>query len=247
VDVAAPDLPNVFVLGRVGTVMKFLIVGYGRVGQRTARILKEEGHELVVVDVDRERVDRAAEHGFETYQGDAAEETVFQDVDMSTFDAVAGLTPDVNANFAACMVGKHAGCRAVLRIDEDYRQEIYEEYAEEVDDVIYPERLGAAGAKTALLGGDFNVLADITETLQLTTVNIPEGSPAVGRRVNAMDLPGDARIYAHGRQTEPMTIPLPGTEIDAGDRVAIITQPESLEGIREQLVGDAGDGTETAV
>jgi trk system potassium uptake protein TrkA len=221
--------------------MKFLIVGYGRVGQRTARILKEEGHELVVVDVDEEKVERAREDGFEASQGDAADETVFGDLDVGSFDAVGGLTPDVNANFAACMVGKHEGARAVLRIDEDYRQEIYEEYAEEVDDVIYPERLGAAGAKTALLGGDFNVLADITENLQLTTVRIPEGSPAVGQRVNAIELPGDARIYAHGRRTEPMTIPLPGTDIEGGDRVAIITEPAAIDGVRETLVGDAGE------
>ena len=219
--------------------MKFVIVGYGRVGQRTARILKEEGHDVVVVDVDDRKVERARSDGFEAAQGDASEETVFDGIDFETVDAVGGLTPDVNANFAACMFGKHHGCRTVLRIDEDYRQDIYETYAGDVDDVIYPERLGAAGAKTALLGGDFNVLADLTENLQLTTVTIPDGSPAVGERVNAIELPGDARIYAHGRRTEPMTIPLPGTEVEGGDRVAVITAPEAIVGVRQQLVGDA--------
>jgi trk system potassium uptake protein TrkA len=221
--------------------MKFLIVGYGRVGQRTARILTEEGHEVVVVDVEDRTVERARDDGLEAYQGDASEDTVFESVDFSTVDAVGGLTPDVNANFAVCTIGNHEGCRTVLRIDEDYRQEIYEEYAADVDDVIYPERLGAAGAKTALLGGDFNVLADLTEQLQLTTVRIPEGSPAIGERVSSVALPGDARIYAHGRRTEAMTIPLPGTEIRAGDQVAVITEPTVIEGVRERLVGD-GDG-----
>jgi trk system potassium uptake protein TrkA len=221
--------------------MKFVIVGYGRVGHRTARILKKEGHEVIVVDIDAEKVERARDDGFEAYEGDASEETVFEDVDFSTVGAVGGLTPDVNANFAACTVGNHHGCRTVLRIDEDYRQDIYEKYAADVDDVIYPERLGAAGAKTALLGGDFNVLADLTESLQLTTVRIPEGSPAVGQRVNAVELPGDARIYAHGRRTEPMTIPLPGTEIEGGDRVAIITEPDVIQGVRRTLVGESDE------
>jgi len=225
--------------------MKFLIVGYGRVGQRTARILNEEGHEVIVADIDEAKVQRAREEGFEAHQGDATEEAMFDGIDFSTVDAVGGLTPDVNANFAVCTIGNHEGCRTVLRIDEDYRQEIYEEYAADVDDVIYPERLGAAGAKTALLGGDFNVLGDLTEHLQLTTVTIPEGSPAVGQRVNAVELPGDARIYAHGRRGESMTIPLPGTEIEAGDRVAIITDPAAIDGVRDRLVG-GGDGGEAA-
>ena len=222
--------------------MKFVIVGYGRVGTRTARVLGEEGHEVVVVDVDPEKVERARQDGFESYRGDASGEAAFEEIDFGTVDAVGGLTPDVNANFAACMVGKHHGARTVLRIDEDYRQEIYEEYAADVDEVIYPERLGAAGAKTALLGGDFNVIADVTEQLQLTTLRIPEGSPAVGKRVNGVELPEGSRIYAHGRQTEPMTIPLPGTEIEAGDRVAIVTELEAIEDVRRSLLG-AGSGT----
>ena len=219
--------------------MKFVIVGYGRVGTRTARVLHEEGHEVVVLDRDPGAVERAREEGFEAYQGDATDDRAFDDVDFSTVDAVGGLTSDVNANFAACTVGNYHGCRTVLRIDEDYRKDIYDKYAGEVDEVIYPERLGAAGAKTALLGGDFNVIADLTEDLQLTTINVPESSPAVGRRLSEVGVPDDARIYAHGRTGESMTIPIPGTEIEAGDQVAILAERDAIEGVRAVLIGDA--------
>jgi trk system potassium uptake protein TrkA len=135
------------------------------------------------------------------------------------------------------MVANDHGCRTVLRIDEDYRQEIYEKYAADVDEVIYPERLGAAGAKTALLGGDLNVLADLTEHLTATTIPIPEGSPVIGKRVVELDLPDDARLYAHGRDKEPMTIPMPRTTIEGGDRIALIAEPPALESVREMLRG----------
>jgi len=36
------------------------------------------------------------------------------------------------------MIGKEHGCRTVLRIDEDYREEIYEKYDADVDEIIYP-------------------------------------------------------------------------------------------------------------
>jgi trk system potassium uptake protein TrkA len=219
--------------------MKFVIVGYGRVGTRTARVLREEGHEAIVVDADPDAVDRAREDGFEAYRGDASDEVVFDPIAFDTVDALGGLTSDVNASFAACMIAKHHGCRTVLRIDEDYRKDIYEEYASDVDEVIYPERMGAAGAKTALLGGDFNVIGDVAEHLQLTTVRIPEGSPAIGRRVSAVEVPEGARIYAHGRASDPMTIPLPGTELAAGDRVAIIAELEAVDGVRRALLGEA--------
>jgi len=218
--------------------MKFVIVGFGRVGIRTARTLKSEGHEVVVVENDRTKIERAKKEGFDVVEGDGADEDDLTPAGLDDTDAVAALTGDLNTNFSACMIAKHYGCRTVLRIDEDYREEIYAKYAEDVDEIIYPERLGAAGAKTALLGGDFNVLADITEQLSAATVKIPAGAPVVGERVVALDLPGDARIYAHGRANEPMTIPLPQTEIEAGDSVAIIAHPDALAGVREQLRGE---------
>lgn len=215
--------------------MRFVIVGYGRVGSRTAQILAEEGHEVVIVDNDMDRVERANNDGLETVRGDGADEDVLVDAGIEKADAIGAFTPDLNANFAACMVGTHHGCRTVLRIDEDYREDIYEKYAEEVDEIIYPERLGAAGAKTALLGGDFNVVADLAANLQLTVLEIHEGSPAVGKRMSELELPESARIYAHGREREPLTIPLPGTELEVGDEVAIIAETDRADEVRSTL------------
>jgi trk system potassium uptake protein len=216
--------------------MRFVIVGYGRVGSRTARILDEEGHEVIVVDIDSDRVERAENNGFETVQGDGADEEALVDAGIDSADAIGAFSPDLNVNFAACMVGKHYDCRTVLRIDEDYREDIYEKYANDVDEIIYPERLGAAGAKTAMLGGDFNVVADLATNLQLTVLEIHEGSPAVGKRMSELDLPESARIYAHGRARESLTVPLPGTELAAGDEVAVITETDRVEEIRAALL-----------
>ncbi len=217
--------------------MKFLIVGYGRVGRRTAQVLAKEGHEVIVNDLDPEEVERARAEGFETIHGDAERDGVLERVDLGTVDAVGALTSDLNTNFAVCTVGNHFGCRTVMRIDDDYRQEIYERYAGDVDEVIYPERLGAAGAKTALLGGDFNVVGELAEHLQMLSVTIAAESPAVGKRVSEVKLPGGANIYAHGNRGEPMQIPLPTTTINPGDRLAVIANQESLEAVTEQLMG----------
>ncbi|ELZ81914.1 TRK potassium uptake system protein [Haloferax elongans ATCC BAA-1513] len=217
--------------------MKFVIVGYGRVGTRTARILREEGHAVTVVDNDEMKVDRALDEGFDTILGDGGTESVLKQAGIEEADAVGGLTGDPNINFAACMLGKEFGCRTVMRISEDYRQEIYERYADDVDEIIYPERLGAAGAKTALLGGDFNALGDLTDKLRLATITVPENAPIVGEHVASIDLGADGRIYAHGRKREPMTIPLPGTVVEPGDHLALLTERDELESVRTRLLG----------
>jgi trk system potassium uptake protein TrkA len=217
--------------------MKFVIVGYGRVGARAALVLQEEGHDVVVVENADSKVERAREAGFEVVEGDGSNASVLQRAGIDEAVAIGGLTGDPNVNFAACMIGKEFGCRTVMRISEDYRQEIYEQYAEDVDEVVYPERLGAAGAKTALLGGNFNAIGELTEKLQLASVTIPEGAPVVGTKVSDIDLEPHGRIYAHGRAKASMTIPLPGTTVEPGDQLALLTDRDALEDVRKTLLG----------
>ncbi len=218
--------------------MKFIIVGYGRVGRRTAHILGNEGHEVIVVEQDAGKADRARDDGYMVIHGDGGDEEVLERAGVTDADGVGGLTGDLNTNFSVCVVGEAHDCRTVLRVNEDVSEELYEKYAADVDEIIYPERLGAAGAKTALMGGDFNVLADLTENLSIASIRIPDGSPVVGDRVVEVDLPGDARIYAHGRAQEAMTIPLPQTAIEAGDSLAIMAAPSVLDDVRAHVRGD---------
>ena len=217
--------------------MQFVIVGYGRVGARTATIVSTEGHDVTIVDHDAERVGRARSDGHSVVEGEAEDEHVLERAGIGDADAVAALTSDLNANFTACMIGNSHGCRTVLRIDEDYREEIYRTYAADVDEVVYPERMGAAGAKTALLGGDLNVLGELTEHLTATSLEVPAESPVIGRRVVELDLPAGARVYAHGRRREPMTIPMPRTVLEAGDRLALIAERDSLDSVKSVLHG----------
>lgn len=219
--------------------MKFVIVGYGRVGSRTARTLDDEGYEVVIVEIDATRVERAKNEGFETIHGDGSTESVLEQAGLETTDAVAGLTSNLNTNFLACVIGDAYGCRTVLRVNEDFSDELYEKYSDSVDEIVYPERLGAVGAKTALLGGDFDVIADITAALSVASVRIPDESPVIGDRVVDIDLPGEARIYAHGRDNESMSIPLPQTRFENGDSVAILADPDVLDEVRSSLRGTA--------
>ncbi len=218
--------------------MKLIIVGFGRVGRRTAETLRDEGHTVVVVDNDRNKVERAEEAGFEVIEGDGADEAVLDRAGVADADGLGGFTGDLNTNFAACVIGDAHGCRTVIRVSEDFNTELYERYSDNVDEVIYPERLGAAGAKTALLGGDLNVLAALTEKLTVASIRVPDKSPVIGQRVIDLDLPNDAQIYAHGRENEAMKIPLPQTTVEAGDSLAVITSSETITAIREQLTGE---------
>ena len=218
--------------------MRFVIIGAGRVGLRTARVLREEGHQVTLVERDRDRAEYARDADFEVIDGDGSREDVLREAGIEDADGLGALTSDLNVNFAACSIAKHNRTWTVLRVDEDYREGVYQEYADEVDEVVYPERLGAIGAKNALLGGSIRAIADIAQHLQVVLMTVTEESPMRGYTIEEVQLPANATIIAFGKAEASMGLPLSDDTLAVGDRLAVLADFDVLEEVRQLIVGE---------
>lgn len=217
--------------------MRFVIVGAGRVGLRTGKALRDEDHSVTLVEEDPDTVLHARKSDVDVVEGDGGREEILQSAGITDADAIGALTGDLNTNFAACMIAKHYDCRTVLRIDEDYREDIYRKYAADVDEIIYPERLGAIAAKNAILGGSVRAIADIAQNLQVVELTVKEDSPMRGYSISELELPADTSILAFGKKGEPMGIPLPDDSLQEGDRLAVLADFNVLEDVHRIIVG----------
>jgi trk system potassium uptake protein TrkA len=226
--------------------MRFVIVGAGRVGLRTARVLKDSGHEVVLIERDPQTVERVRKEGYEVIDGDGSAEEALEAADIASADALGALTGDLNTNFVACMIAKHHGCRTVLRIDEDYREDIYKKYASDVDEVVYPERLGAIAAKNALLGGSIRAVADIARNLQLVELAVSPDSPMAGYTLSELELPASAEILAFGKAGGTFGLPDADESIDVDDRLVVLADFEVLDDVRRIIVGESDSGRAVA-
>lgn len=219
--------------------MRFVIVGAGRVGMRTARVLREEGHDLVLVEPDRTKVERLQDEGFEVVQGDGSNEDTLLGVGVDESDGLAALSGDLTVNFLACLIAKGHGARTVLRVDDDYREGILRKYATEVDEVIYPERLGAILAKNALLGGSIRAIADIASDVQVLELTVGEASPMRGYTLSELELPAEARLLAFRKAGGTFRLPDADQSLEEGDGVAVVAGFEALADARHIIVGEA--------
>jgi trk system potassium uptake protein TrkA len=218
--------------------MRFVIVGAGRVGLRTARVLADEGHDVSIIERDVKKAERARKEGFEVLEGDGSTEAVLEDADLDEVDALGALTGDLNSNFVACMIAKHHGCRTVLRIDEEYREEIYKKYASDVDEVVYPERLGAIAAKNALLGGNIRAVADIERNLQMVELTVTEESPMRGYTLSELELPAKSRLLAFRKNGEKYGVPTGDVSLERGDQLVVLADFGVLDDVRRIVVGE---------
>jgi len=206
-------------------------------------VLRESGHEVTLIEREEGAVERARNAGFDVIEGDGALEETLGEGALEETDALGALTGDLNDNFVACMIAKEHGCRTVMRIDEDYREDIYRQYAEDVDEVIHPERLGAIAAKNALLGGNIRAVADIAQTLQLVEFTITDASPMRGYSLSELELPSNARLLAHGKGGAPLDLPDPDGTLDEGDQVVVLAEFDRLGDVRSLIAGDESHAT----
>jgi len=207
---------------------------------RTARVLREEGHDVAIVETDSTKVERLRGEGFDVVHGDGSDESTLLALDLDDADGVAALSGDLVVNFIACMIGKHHGCRTVCRVDDDDHEYVVGKYAGDVDEVIYPERLGAIAAKNALMGGSVRAVADIAQNLQLVQLTITPESPMRGYSLSELELPADSRVLAFGKQGKQLRLPNADASLEVGDRVVAIADFGVLQEVEQIIVGESG-------
>ena len=82
--------------------MRFVIIGAGRVGLRTARVLSAEGHEVTLIERDAEMADRARDEGYNVVEGDGSRESILEEAGIQTIDF---LSMDIEGAEIAALAG----------------------------------------------------------------------------------------------------------------------------------------------
>ena len=183
--------------------MYVIVVGAGKVGWNIARELLEKGHELTLIENDRERyqtVEQELEHNIQ--YGDASELWVLERAGVQRADMVIAVTGDDEDNMLICQVAKEKYLvdRIIARVNNPRNLEHFELLG--VRPVVSATDLILRLIEHEVPEYGLVHLLDLPEQhLEIIEMLLPEGSPATGQRVgdlsfagrNAPDL-GPARI-----------------------------------------------------
>jgi trk system potassium uptake protein TrkA len=88
--------------------MYIIVIGCGRLGSFLANRLSNEGHSVVVVDINSNAFDALTADQFSGFriEGDATELAVLKQAKMDKADVVIGATHDENVNIMASQIAK---------------------------------------------------------------------------------------------------------------------------------------------
>jgi trk system potassium uptake protein TrkA len=214
--------------------MKVIIMGCGRVGESTSRLLADEGHDIAVIDYDQTALDRLGPHfKGRTVLGVGFDRDVLIEAGIEQADAFAATSSSDSANIIAARIAHNVFHvpRVVARLFDPRRAEIYQRLGLVT---ISSTAWGAERIRELLTHADLDPVMTFGsgEVVMLTLEAPPQ---LVGRSVKHISVPGEIGVVAITREGQAI-MPVFGTEIRMGDTLHLSVLASSMERI-EILLG----------
>jgi trk/ktr system potassium uptake protein len=219
--------------------MYILIAGGGKVGANLARVLLADGkHEVTLIEQRRDRFERLEqEFEHQVLPGDATELYVLERAGIARPpDVVAALTGDDEDNLIICQLSREKyGVEKVIARVNDPRNQVH------FDLLGISPTVSATRGLMALIEHEVpehdlvHLLELRRENLEIVEVQIPQGAPAAGKRVEKLDLPEGSRLISVTRNGHS-EIAVGATELEPGDQVLAILQPGKEDELRRVLL-----------
>ena len=223
--------------------MYVIIMGAGRVGYLVAKMLEEDGHDVTIIEMNR---DRAKELSMQinglVIEGDATDPKTLEEANIKQADAFAALTGKDDANLLACILAKNLNpnVKTSLRISNPKNRRIFEEVGDlkkYFDFVISPEEIAAEYISRNIVTPGFDRVLFPKEGAEIVRFNIDENSKIAGKLVKELKLPKDALIIAVYDEKGNLIIPSGDTRLPEKGQVIVFAKNSVLKEVKELLEG----------
>ncbi len=222
--------------------MRIVIAGGGNVGTFIASDLVKGGHDVTLVEVDRDRVHTAQEvdetPGVRWVVADACEVSELAKADVDRADVVAAVTGDDEDNLVISLLAKQefAVPRVVARVNNPRNEWMFTE-AWGVDvSVSTPHLLTALVEEAVSVGTLVRLLSFEQGRARLSEATLTEDSPSIDQDLAALPLPRDCTVVAVLRE-DHVIVPRGDTVLRSGDEVVVLTTADVEDEVVAVLLG----------
>lgn len=219
--------------------MYIIVAGGGKVGKSVTRSLLDMGHEVTLVEQERDRFGQLeAAFGHVALIGDATEIGVLERAGIARPpDLVLAVTGDDEDNLVISQIAKegYGVPKVVARVNDPRNQQHF-------------DLLGITQtvcATSGILGlvehevpehGLIRLLELRREGLEVVEVQVESDSPSAGKTIAELQLPEGSRLISVMRNGQA-SIAVGSTVLGVGDQLLAILQPGKEDELRRVLIG----------
>jgi trk system potassium uptake protein TrkA len=222
--------------------MRTVFVGAGKVSIETAKALIKKGHEVVIIETDKAKIDELSEEMDCSFlQGDGSHPNLLREVNPEQTDFLFCLTDSDQANVIASLVGRSLGFnRVVTSIGDPQFEGICRELG--LKDTIVPSRTISRYLVDMVGGGEnvelFTIIKDEARFFTL----IAKEQEAVAAK--DLKLPADAKVICYYRDAK-FSHADEETTFRIGDEVVILTHSKNMPLLQERWQPKPAQGSIT--
>ncbi|KPK98708.1 MAG: hypothetical protein AMJ95_02900 [Omnitrophica WOR_2 bacterium SM23_72] len=212
--------------------MYVIIVGCGRVGSELAKLLSQEGHNIVIIDKKQSSFDRLGQtfNGL-TVVGNGFDLELLKQVGIEKADAFCAVTNGDNTNLISAQVAKKIFKvpKVLARVYDPQRATIYTSLGL---DIISGTILFASMLRDKIIESRFS--SYLIETKELGVIEIEVKQNLTGRKIQDINVPGEFLVVAI-RRLDGVTIPAENEVLKEKDKLMAVVKVASLEKIRKSF------------
>ena len=211
--------------------MRTVFVGAGKVSIGTAKALIKKGHEVVIIETDKARIDELSEEMDCSFlQGDGSQPNILHEVNPAQTDVLFCLTNSDQDNVIASLVGRSLGFkRVVTSIGDPQFEGICHELG--LKDTIIPSRTISRYLEDLVGGGENVELSTVIKDEARFFTLIAKEEDAVAAK--DLKLPADAKVICYYRDGK-FSHADGETTFRIGDEVVILTHSKNVPALRER-------------
>jgi trk system potassium uptake protein TrkA len=209
----------------------FIIIGLGRFGTSTARMLTTLGHEVLVVDKRADRVNGIKDSVMHAVQADATDERALSQLGVRNFDTVViCIGDDIRASILTTVLCREMGAKKIVaKAQDDLHQKLLIKTG--ADRVVQPEHDGGIRLARSLVAEGVLDSLDLSDEYCINEIKIPNNW--IGRSLAQIDVRNKYgfSVIAIRRDGHVAGNIDPNEPFHADDSIYILGDNESLEKI----------------
>jgi trk system potassium uptake protein len=211
--------------------VRIVFVGASEVSLATARTLVKKGHEVVIVETDKAKIEElSGQLDCSFLQGDGSRPDILREVNPAGTDVLFCLTNNDPVNVIASLVGRSLGFkRIVTSIADPQFEGICRELG--LEDTIIPSRTIGRYLEDMVSGRTNLELSSMIKDEARFFTFLAQEEDALA--VEALKLPAEARVICLYRDGT-FALADSGTKLRKGDEVVILTHSKNLPVLQQR-------------
>jgi trk system potassium uptake protein TrkA len=212
---------------------QFIVVGLGRFGSSVAKTLAENGHDVLAIDEDNQKIQDISNSVTHAVEADATDEEALKTLGVRNFDvAIVSIGDNLHANILCTLILKELGVPYVIvKAQDNLHGKVLTKVG--ADRVVYPERdMGERIAHNLISS---NVLDYLEFAPDYSVVEIMASDNMVGRSLGELEFRSqfDVNVMAIKRGQHLNMSPGANDKILESDTLIVMGKNENLDKVRD--------------